>query len=444
MSALAFSASISLNISILNVLSKLLERAVHTQLSEYLEKRGILFDHQSGFRKGYSTDSCLIGLTDYIRSEMGKGNMVGMVLIDLQKAFDTVDHGILLKKLNAVGVTSVTWFDSYLSNRRQCVEVGGTMSDFLPITCGVPQGSILGPLLFLVYINDMVTSLNCKLSLYADDSALLFAHKDVHVIGDRLSNELSNCKRWLVDNKLSLHVGKTECLLFGTRKRINGARDFKVTCDGTLVGQVFNVKYLGVQLDSNLNGTEHACSVLKTCTSRLAFLYRNSAFLDFNCRRTLCSSLIQPHIDYCCSSWYGGLTVSLKNRLDVLQRKMIRFVYGFDFRAHVGNKELAQLSWLSIPDRITFFRVTHIFKVKQKIAPGYLMSGFTPVSQVHSHNTRGSGGNFSLTRDIANSRNGFAFLASKEWNGLPHDLKSITDLRLFKRRLKSYLFSRYD
>ena len=166
--------------------------------------------------------------------------------------------------------------------------------------------------------------------------------------------------------------------------------------------------------------------------------------MDFNCRRTLFSSLIQPHIDYCCSSWYGGLTVSLKNRLDVLQRKMIRFVYGFDFRAHVGNKELAQLSWLSIPDRITFFRVTHIFKVKQKIAPGYLMSGFTPVSQVHSHNTRGSGGNFSLTRDIANSRNGFAFLASKEWNGLPHDLKSITDLRLFKRRLKSYLYSRYD
>ena len=290
----------------------------------------------------------------------------------------------------------------------------------------------------------MVTSLDCKLSLYADDSALLFAHKDARIIGDHLSTELSNCKRWLVDNKLSLHVGKTECLLFGTKKRLKGAGDFKVTCDGTLVGQVFNVKYLGVQLNSNLNGTEHVGGILKTCSGRLAFLYRNSAFLDFSCRRTLCSSLIQPYIDYCCSSWYGGISISLKKRLDVLQRKMVRFVFSMDFRDHVGNQELSRLSWLSIPDRVTFFRMTHLFKIRQKVAPGYLISDFTPVSQIHSHNTRGSSRNFQLSRDLALSQNGFAYLASKEWNGFPHDLKSITDLRVFKRRLKSYLFSRYD
>ena len=177
------------------------------------ERRNLLFGNQSGFRGGFSTNSSLVGLSDYIKQKMGHGRFVGMVLIDLQKAFDTVDHGILIDKLRAIGVNSVSWFESYLTDRRQCVDVSGTRSDFLPVTCGVPQGSILGPLLFLIYINDMSISLNCMLSLYADDSALIFSHKDSDVIAQRLSTELTNCKKWLVDNRLSLHVGKTECLL---------------------------------------------------------------------------------------------------------------------------------------------------------------------------------------------------------------------------------------
>ena len=193
--------------SILNVLSKVLERAVHTQLSQYLEKRDLLFLNQSGFRGGFSTDTSLIGLSDFVKKEIGKGNFVGMVLIDLQKAFDTVDHGILIEKLRAMGVDNIDWFRSYLSDRRQCVDIAGYMSDFLPISCGVPHGSILGPLLFLFYINDMSLSLNCMLSLYADDSALLLSHKDSSVIAERLSIELGACKKWLVDNRLSLHVG---------------------------------------------------------------------------------------------------------------------------------------------------------------------------------------------------------------------------------------------
>ena len=221
-------------VSILSVLSKILERAVHTQLDEYLNKRGLLFDNQSGFRGGFSTDSCLIGLTDHVRGEMAKGNMVGMVLIDLQKAFDTVDHAILLEKLRCIGVSSVAWFQSYLSARRQCVSINGTFSEFMTIDCGVPQGSILGPLLFLIYINDMSISLNCRLSLYADDSALLFAHKDPDVISERLSSELTRCKYWLIDNNLSIHVGMTESLLFGLKQKLNTVACFCIYCNGDL------------------------------------------------------------------------------------------------------------------------------------------------------------------------------------------------------------------
>ena len=197
-------------VSVLSVLSKILERAVHDQLSGYFLKRDLLYEQQSGFRGSFSTDTCLIGLSDFVRAEMGKGKLVGLVLLDLQKAFDTVDHGILIDKLKAMGVSCTSWFGSYLSGRTQCVEVDGVRSSFRDVSCGVPQGSILGPLLFLAYINDMHRSVNCQLALYADDSALIFSHKDPSVIADRLSHELSSCKKWLTDNKLSLHVGKTE------------------------------------------------------------------------------------------------------------------------------------------------------------------------------------------------------------------------------------------
>ena len=424
-------------------MSKVLECAVHSQLSDYLEKRGLLFENQSGFRSGYSTDSCLIGLTDYIKAELSNGNLVGMVLIDLQKAFDTVDHAILRDKLQAIGVTSTSWFESYLSNRRQCVDVKGSRSEFLPVTCGVPQGSILGPLLFLIYINDMNISLTCKLSLYADDSALLFSHRDAKVIADRLSSELSTCKGWLVDNRLSLHVGKTEALLFGTKRRLKGV-DFRFFCDGTPVERKFDVKYLGVLLDANINSSVHAGNVMKVCAGRLAFLYRNSSLLDRKCRQTLCSALIQPYIDYCCSSWYGSLSVTLKERLNVIQRKMVRFINSLDNRAHVDCRNFLELSWLSIPDRVKFFRMMHLFRIRHKLAPSYLMPNFKSISDAHTHNTRGSSYNFVLSRQLSYSSDGFAFQAIKQWNDLPVDIKSISEYRVFKSKLKQFLFSQYN
>ena len=146
-----------------------------------------------------------MNLNDHIKSESCKGNFTGMILIDLQKAFDCVDHDLLLRKLSAMGISSTDWFRSYLSDRSQCTQVSGVDSTFSEVTCGVPQGSILGPTLFLCYINDMSDALNCKLSLYADDGALLHSGPDPNVVADFLSRELSICQRWLVDNRLSLH-----------------------------------------------------------------------------------------------------------------------------------------------------------------------------------------------------------------------------------------------
>ena len=236
-------------VSVLTTLSKILERTVHKQLVRYLESKQILFDYQSGFRSGFSTDTCLANLTDYVRSELSKGKLVGMVLIDLRKAFDTVDFEILLSKLRIMGVKSTDWFRSYLTGRRQCVNVNGTDSEFLNVTCGVPQGSILGPTLFLCYVNDMSISLKCKLSLYADDSALIASNRSVENLCSFLSKELESCSKWLVDSKLSLHVDKCESIVFSSSQKAKLRDAFKISCFGNEVKRVSTVKYLGVHLE---------------------------------------------------------------------------------------------------------------------------------------------------------------------------------------------------
>ena len=187
-----------------------------------------------------------------------------MVLLDLQKAFDTVDHSILLSKLTAIGLdpTSVSWLGSYLSDRSQSVDVGGTRSDPKPITCGVPQGSILGLLLFLIYVNDMQASVICKLLLFADDSALLVSGKNVSEIQKVLSQELKSVCEWLVDNKLFIHLGKTEIILFGSSCKLSRTEELKVTCNRVSITPKTSVRYLGAEIDQNVSGEAIASKVL--------------------------------------------------------------------------------------------------------------------------------------------------------------------------------------
>ena len=426
-------------VSILSSVSKILERAVNIQLVEYFNKKNLFFDYQSGFRRGHSTETCLINLTDHIKGEIKQGKMVGMVMIDLRKAFDTVDGGILIKKLSAMGVTSLDWFRSYLSEREQCTQVDGTNSSFLQVACGVPQGSILGPTLFLAYINDLSSCLSCRLSLYADDSALVFSGTNATELARFLSGELSCCKRWLVDNRLSVHVGKTESILFGTRRALKRVGEFCVTCDGEAVKRVTSVKYLGVILDEVLNFDEFVSKTCDKADSRLTFLHRYSSILDFRTRRLLCNSLVFSQLTYCVSAWYSGLGIGLRQRLDTVQRKMVRFVNGWGPRSHVGRPEINAVGWLYFPERVKFFKLCHLFKVKNGLAPIYLSRDFVPTRDVHSHVTRGSCLNF-----FANSRvfspNTFHYTVIRDWNLLPESIKGALTLSGFKRDLRQHLF----
>ena len=333
-------------VSILPTISKILERAVYVQMEKHLKDNNILYNFQSGFRTSYSTDTCLINLQDGIRMEISQGKYVGMVLIDLQKAFDTVDHDILLEKLDAMGFNHNKWFESYLKGRKQMVVVNDVSSETGTVTCGVPQGSILGPLLFLCYVNDMPISVKCKLLLYADDSALIVSGFDSKKIADELSRELESCRQWLIDNKLSLHLGKTEAILFGSKRKLKRTNSFDVKCGEIKVKNVKSVKYLGLQIDNNLSGTSVIEDIVKKCNTRLKFLYRYNDMLNLEVRKTLCTALVQCSFDYSCCSWYPGINETFKKKLQVMQNKMIRFILRLDNRAHIGNDELIKAVFL--------------------------------------------------------------------------------------------------
>ena len=201
------------------------------------------------------------------------------------------------------------WFKSYLSNRKFKGNLNQTFSEREDLLCGVPQGSILGPLLFLLYINDMPQSVNCELLLYADDTCLIFHHNDIKEIEIQLNKNFSLICDWFVDNKLRIHFGedKTKSILFSSKRKIKKAILLNIQYKDIKIKQYSKVTYLGCILDETLSGESMAIHVINKVNSRLRFLYRQNKFLDIPLRRLLCNAMIQPFLDYACNAWYPNL-----------------------------------------------------------------------------------------------------------------------------------------
>ena len=230
-------------------------------------------------------------------------------------------------KLKALGlnIPTVIWFSSYLSDRHQLVDLSGTLSSKANISCGVPQGIIVGPLLFLIYVNDMPAVIKNKLLLYADDSAILVSAKNKKDIECILSEDLHIVSEWLISNKLSLHLGKTESILFGSKQRLKSQSQLNIKYNEHSIESKTSVKYLDATLDQSLSFETMARSVIQKSNARLKYLYRKSQYLTQHTKKLLIVSLIQCHFDYASSAWFPSLTQELKHKLQVTQNKLIRF-----------------------------------------------------------------------------------------------------------------------
>ncbi len=416
-----------------------MEKAVYIQVEEYLTSNDLIYEYQSGFRKGHSTTSALVYLTDLIKSETAKGNYVGLLALDVQKAFDCVNHDILCNKLELMGIQS-QWFRSYLNNRTQIVNINGFPSEEQTIRNGVPQGSLLGPLLYLCYSNDMKLSVNSKLLLYADDSIILVSDKDPQKIEEKLSSDLNKCYDWLVANKLSIHFGKCELILFGSKRKCKNKANFTVTCNGHNITSQSSIRYLGSNIDQHTSGKENLLDVCAKANTKLKFLYRHSKHLDKATRKILCSALIQGQLEYACLSYYHSLNITLKKKLQIVQNKIVRFIQNLGPRHHVGHKELNELKLLNVNDRMKQLSLNLMFNIYHDKGAVYLKEFFKKTS--HNHITRSSFASFQIPQVNSITKTSFNYNATQEWNSLPEELKLIQNKDSFKKHLKQHLLSK--
>ena len=287
----------------------------------FIENHHVLTDGQYGFRSNHSTSLALTEFVEKVTSAIDKQESSIGVFIDLKKAFDTVDHKILLSKLQCYGIRGLAldWIKSYLANRGQYVCYNNSNSELKNIKCGVPQGSILGPVLFILYINDMCeVSKLLNIILFADDTSIFYLTRNIVDITCTVNNELEKLDIWFRVNKLSLNMNKTNFIMFTNKKQLRPT--VNIVLNGKNIEQVSHTKFLGVIIDENLTWREQIKTVETKVSKSIGVLYKTKDVLDIQSLRTLYQSLVEPYKSYCCEMW-GNTYPSRVRKLSLLQKK---------------------------------------------------------------------------------------------------------------------------
>ena len=355
-------------VSLLPLPGKIMEKIVHKKVSSFWDNNEFLTKDQGGFRKGFSTLSTIADLTDNIFSEINNGNTTVAAFIDLRKAFDTVNFQILLDKLDRSGIRGklLRWCWSYLRGRLQCTLANGNTSSLLPTTCGVPQGSVLGPLFFLVYVNDAQGAMDdCDVKLYADDTVLCQSGVNGELASGKLQTSLDLFVNWCSTNQLTINIQKTKIMIFGSRHKVKKASNVKIGINGKTLQVVPSYKYLGLHLDSTLNFNLHISSVIRTVIHKLTLLAKMKRYMIDSVATSIYKAMILPYFDYA-DALYDKANVKDLDKLQKLQNKCLRICLGKERRFNTdATHKLANTPFLK--DRRGAHILNFMYRRKNRI-----------------------------------------------------------------------------
>ena len=457
-------------VALLSIFSKILEKAVYLQIIEYMEANNLLHPSHHGFRKHHNTATALLEMHNVWLEAFDDKELTAVIMLDLSAAFDVVDSDILIEKLKIYGFqgNAPNWIQSYLTNRSQQVYVDGALSEPQDVNIGVPQGSILGPLLYTIYTNDLPEvvhghepdpghhqdtqhhyNIDCKpcgsICCFADDSTFSISDKDPAVLQEKINRKYKSITEYMAANKLFLNTDKTHLLIMTSEyhHNRNGNYGIQLNTGSEMISPSDTERLLGAEVSNNFTWNAHITgtdkSMCKILTSKINALSKVSQTADFKTRKMIGNAIVMSRIVYVIQL-YGTAADYLINSLQVLQNKAARIItkLGWGTRTSVLLK---QLGWLSINQLIVYHSLILVFKFNQNKKPAYLHGKF---KKNFSYRTRQATGNciqVSETPGGDKTKTAFVHNSTILWNSLPLNLRKTQKLLKFKMELKKWIMT---
>ena len=437
-------------VSHLSFESKLLEKIVASRLNEHLSLHNIHEPLQSGFRKFHSTETALVKVANDLRLDADKGNVSLLALLDLSAAFDTLDPYILLDRLQlfaGLSGSALAWFKSYLLDRTISVYIENSYSQPKSIKYGVPQGSVLGPILFLIYVlplSLLLRKLGVSFHLYADDTQVYISclPDDIRAAGEILISTYNTLTNWLSKNFLKINPEKTEILLVGTPNNVEKSQNIlrSIKFNDLTIPFSSSARNLGVLFDSNLSFSDHIHKIAKTSFALLKNLKHIRKYFDQQGFEILIHAFISSRLDYC-NALYSGIPDYNLRLLQLVQNYAARLVLNKSKYDH-ATPLLRQLHWLPVRSRIDYKILLLCFKARDSLTPDYLSLLLEPyIRPCGLRNFSDSQLQIPSTRLTYMGDRAFSVYAPKLWNALPLDIRTSISLTVFKKLLKTHLYN---
>ena len=409
--------------------------------TNFFIKNDLISSQQYGFQKNCSTSDAVVDIYNNLIKNIENEVITCSIFLDLAKAYDTIDHRILIAKLEKYGIRGVPLqlIESFLTNRHQYTTMKSTKSATNKVLCGIPQGSTPGPLLFTIYINDLPLASDFKVHLFADDTNLTLTHSQPEILQQKVNENMQKIINWMRINKLSINYSKSEFMII-TKKQFK--HKFEVVIEDNKIKQKLFVKYLSILIDDKLNWKHQVKQICSKIARGSWALYHIRNYVDKQTMKRVYYSLVYSHLQYCINSW-GSASETTLHPLKMIQKRSIRIITGSKYRAH-AEPLFHQLQCLKLNDIYKLEMAKLMYRINNSMISPTKANDFQLISQCHDHGTRlRNNRNYCLPRVRAKlGQNMTIFSGTKIWNGINKQLKELS-FRTFKKTFKNQLISKY-